>query len=121
MGSNDILGTYGRRPKKVKTHADSITEARRAHAGVERKRSAAVSDCYDSLGDFLASGQFRGLFVRPGVGSGATWTLKAVLHLPEGDAPVYMHGAVKHHDEIPSVVDYCLQRGDWREDKYYRE
>lgn len=121
MGASDILGTYGRRPKKVKTYEQALDDARRNHGRVERKRSAAVNDCYDSLGDFLQSGQFRSLVVRPGNGGGTTWTLKAVLELPEGLAPVYMHGVVKHADQIPSVVDYCLQRGDWREDRYYKE
>lgn len=121
MGSNDILGTYGRRAKKPKTHADSITEARRAHQGAGHKRTTAAQVSYESLWDLVATGEFRSLVVRYSGGGGATWTLKALLDLPEGRAPVYMHGSVKHESEIPAVVDYCLTRGDWREDKYFRE
>lgn len=118
MGSKDILGTYGRRPKKGKAGGLQDFGQVRAPSGMERHRSAAVQDSYDSFGEFLATGQFRRLLVRPDGFDGATWTLKAVLDLPEGDAPVYMHGSVKHTLDLPAVINYCLEKGDWRHDRH---
>jgi len=118
MGSKDTLGTYGRRPTKFQRKTEQGAPTARPASGLQHGRTTAVQDSYDSLGELMASGQFRRLLVRPDGFDGATWTLKAVLDLPEGDAAVYMHGSVKHMMDLPSVIEYCVRKGDWREDKH---
>lgn len=121
MGSKDTLGTYGRRPTKFERKTQQGTPEVRSASGFEHGRATAVQDSYDSLGELMASGQFRRLLVRADPFGGATWTLKAVLDLPEGDAAVYMHGSVKHTMDLPAVIEYCLAKGDWREDRHAKE
>jgi len=119
VGSNDILGTYGRRAKKNAVKGSSGGQRAPSPDKGRVWRSAAVQDCYDSLGDLLAAGVPIRLVTNLNNTGAGTWTLKAVLDLPEGSAGVYMHGTVKNASDIPAVIDYCLQRGDWREDKYW--
>lgn len=73
---------------------------------------------YDSFGDFVASGDYRRLIVRPDGATGGTWTLKGVLLVRERSLPVYMHGHVDSLDQVLPLLDRLLRKGEWHEDRY---
>lgn len=73
---------------------------------------------YDSLADFVASGDFRRLIVRPDGRSGGSWTLKGVLLVRETSQPVYMHGQVTELWEVLPLIDRLLRQGSWHQDRY---
>lgn len=75
--------------------------------------------CYDDLGDLMASGHLRSLVVKGDGDGGGTFTLKAVLEVPEGALGVYMYGEVASVEILPSLIDDLLRKGDWRWDKYF--
>lgn len=73
---------------------------------------------YDSFGDFVASGDYRRLIVRPDGHTGGSWTLKGVLLVRERSLPVYMHGFVDHLSALLPLLDRLLRKGEWHEDRY---
>lgn len=88
-------------------------------AGVPRPRSAGYrGQGYDSFGEFVASGDYRRLIVRPDGRDGGSWTLKGVLVVRERSLPVYMHGVVDNLAEVLPLIDRLLRKGEWHEDRY---
>lgn len=67
----------------------------------------------------MASGHLRSLVVKGDGDGGGTFTLKAVLEVPEGALGVYMYGEVASVEILPSLIDDLLRKGDWRWDKYF--
>lgn len=74
---------------------------------------------YNDLGDLMASGDLRSLVVKGDGDGGGTFTLKAVLEVPEGALGVYMYGEVASVEILPSLIDDLLRKGEWRWDKYF--
>lgn len=58
---------------------------------------------------------FKSFTQRRRPGGGYTWTWKA--QLPDG-RHVYLHGLGETMNDCLLSVDYCLEREDWRLDKY---
>lgn len=75
-------------------------------------------ETFDSLGELMATGCLTRLLVRDDGHNGVFWTLKAVFPVSENPAYVYMCGKVAAAEMLPSVIDGCLRKGQWHEDKY---
>jgi len=79
---------------------------------------AAPRESFRDLGEFMASGYFRSMVVKPDSAGGGTFTIKGVLEVRSTSVRVYMHGAVAALEMLPSVIDEVLWRGQWRKDTF---
>lgn len=74
----------------------------------------------DELGGVLDAGESVRLIVEPDLTGGATFTLKTVQVVLQARRGVYLHGVVKHAGDVSEALRRVIQKGDWREDKYWR-
>lgn len=75
---------------------------------------------YPGFRELLASGDLRGLALRPDGDYGFVFTLKALLSLRHGSAGVYMHGFVEDAAVLESLLDRLVLAGRWHRDKYWK-
>lgn len=74
----------------------------------------------DALGSVLDAGESVRLVVEPNLTGGATFTLKTVQLVQQSRRGVYLHGVVKHAGDVSEALRRVIQKGDWREDKYWK-
>jgi len=87
---------------------------------VRAQLSAAGQVLADELGAVLDAGESVRLIVEPNLTGGATFTLKTVQMVQQTRRGVYLHGVVKHAGDVSEALRRVIQKGDWREDKYWR-
>jgi hypothetical protein len=75
-------------------------------------------ESFSGLEEFLSSGYFRSMVVKPDGEGGGTFTLKGVLEMWTPSPCVYMHGTIASLEMLPSVLDDLLRKGCWRVDQY---
>lgn len=74
----------------------------------------------DALGSVLDAGEPVKLIVEPDGRGGARFTLKTVRGVSAARRGVYLHGVVKHEADVSEALRRVIQKGDWREDQYWR-
>lgn len=109
---------------RAQTQREHERIAKRRTSGLPEEVRAQLSSLgqilADELGAVLDAGESVRLIVEPNLTGGATFTLKTVQMVQQTRRGVYLHGVVKHSGDVSEALRRVIQKGDWREDKYWK-